>query len=87
MDVLSAMRSGKRYKPKTVSRWFEAVPKNRPTLKQIEVPIQWLLCEEWEIEEKEPEVTISRSEFLTKMRATLRDWDQADKLAVEIGLG
>ncbi len=87
MDVISAMKTGKRFKPKDSRQWFDAIPLHRPTLRKLELPVYSMLAEDWEVEEKEPEITICRTEFLQKMRSALKDWDTVNKIAEEIGLG
>jgi len=87
MDVISAIKSGKRFKPKGTERWFDGFDQNHPSYKKLDIPMAWLIRDNWEIEESEPEITISRTDFLLKMRSVLRDFEKAEQIAGEFGLG
>lgn len=87
MDLISAIKSGKRFKPVNSTRWFDAYNASEPCAKKLDVPIPWLLRDSWEVEESEPEIKITRSEFLQKMRTALRDREKAEQIADYFGLG
>lgn len=85
MNIIEAMKSGKKYRRIGEERWYKAV-ENYP---DYVFPMRAILADDWEIEQTP--VTITREQFIAAWdRATpfdhLIDEQKRDLVAKELGL-
>lgn len=74
MNIMQAVKTGKPFRHKDMSLWVgEDIGYQR-----IDMPVDWILSEEWEV--KEQPISLTRSEFFTGVRDTLMELGSERKI-------